>query len=197
MSDLVAIRRALERKKGKKQQIEKNIAKAEKQLAKVRRSLEANELAQPIIHEVAKITQKELQGHISDLVTYGLTGILVPPPTFELDLVTRRIREKDKQTDPMGSSGGGAVDITSLTLRLAMKTLQEQGTRPILILDEPLKWLKGADLPLKGAELIKQFSSQLKIQVIMASHDPELIDCADQVISVTHKKYSRVKIEDK
>ena len=54
----------------------------------------------------------------------------------------------------------------------------------VLILDEPLKHLKGNDMPEKGAELIRSISEKLGIQVIMVSHDPALISEADKVFSV-------------
>ncbi|NIU00181.1 MAG: hypothetical protein GWN01_04340, partial [Nitrosopumilaceae archaeon] len=51
-------------------------------------------------------------------------------------------------------------------------------------MDEPLKWLKGGDLPIKGSHMIKEISKKLGIQIIMISHSPELIEGADRVFEV-------------
>lgn len=188
------LRAELEQRKGRKVQIEKDLAKAQKKKRKTELSLKMNEAAQIIIHEIAKKTQDKLQIHISDLVSFGLASVFTPAPLFEVDFVSRRgkieadmffLDDNANRIDPMASSGGGAVDIASLSLRLSLSSLERPATRPIMILDEPLKFLKGDRLPIKGARMIKEFSKQLNQQIIMVSHDPELVEQADNIINVS------------
>lgn len=191
------LRMAYERRKGRLEQIESSTKVNEKKLKELEAALEATLKAQEIIHEVAHMTQDKLKFHISDLVSLALSSVFPYPYTFEVDFVSRRNRiEMDVYfkkngvlMDPMAAAGGGAVDLGSLSLRPSIYSLIDRNRkpRPILFLDEPLKWLKGSDLPKKGSEMIRQFYTRLGIQVIMVSHDPELIDNADKVITVELK----------
>lgn len=200
MSDLEKLRQIIERRKGRLQQIKRELTIKRRKKAELEESLNANLQAQAVIHIVAKETQDELRYNISDVVSYGLSSVFSPAPQFEIEFISRRNKiEADmflvidgERIDPVASSGGGSVDITSMTLRLSLGSMMKPKPRPIIVLDEPLKWLKGNDLPVKGAQMIKEFSRQLGYQVIMVSHDPELVDSADHVIEIVNNKYSKV-----
>ena len=83
--------------------------------------------------------------------------------------------------------GGGAADVAAFGLQVAIKSLEVKKTRNVLIMDEPLPWLKGGELPNKGAKMIKEISERLEIQIIMVSHSDALIDSADKVFRVNMK----------
>jgi len=81
-------------------------------------------------------------------------------------------------------SGGGAVDIAALTLQISLWSIARPRTEGIFILDEPLKWLKGKELPVRGGKIIKDLSSKIGVQIIMVSHSEELIEYADNIIAI-------------
>ena len=188
-------RQELERRKGRRDQVQANLEKAEKSSNDLYMQTIYCEEAQAIIQEVAQITQKELEYHVSELVTLAMASVFNGPYQLIVEFVQRRNRtetdfwfERDsKRVDPMKASGGGAVDVAAFALRVALWSLNMKKTRPVLILDEPLKWLKGSDLPEKGAEMISEICRRVGLQVIMVSHIPEQVAGADQRIRLQLK----------
>lgn len=189
-------RKALERKKGQRDQVLKNLEVCEQDLRKWRRQAMYAEEAQLIIQTVAQQTQEQLKYHISELVTLALASVFENPYEFEPEFVQRRGRTEcdmwfirnGARIDPMTASGGGAVDVAAFALQVALWSMGIPKTRNVLIQDEPLKWLKGGDLPEKGARMIKEISSHVNLQIIMVSHIPDQIEGSDKVISVKLKQ---------
>lgn len=146
-----------------------------------------------IIKQAALQTQNELEFHLSSLVSMAMQDVF-QEEAYELKLNFVEKRNKTEveifferngiQVDPLTGSGGGAVDVASFALLLSLWVIQHPRTRNTIILDEPLKWLKGNDLPIRGAEMIKNISQKLGIQIIMVSHSPELIEASDKVFEV-------------
>lgn len=177
-------------------ELEKSILRLESKINRKKEELENLEQAQTIIQIVGKTTQEELQYHLSELVTLAMENVLDDPYKLITNFVIRRgktevdlLFERNGETvNPLNATGGGAVDIASLALQFSLWGMQTPRTRKTFILDEPLKWLKGNDLPVKGANLIKQISERLGVQIIMVSHSPELIESADNVIEISQNK---------
>ena len=188
-------RKELEQRKGRKFQIESDLNSAIDQMDRAYLRMIYCEEVQTIFQEVAQITQKELEYHVSELVTLAMAAVFTNSYKLEVEFVQRRNRtEADlwfvrdgKRTDPMGASGGGAVDVAAFALRVSLWSLNPKRTRPVFILDEPLKFLKGGDLPEKGAEMLQEISRKMGLQVIMVSHIPEQVSGADQRIHVKLK----------
>jgi len=87
--------------------------------------------------------------------------------------------------------GGGAVDVAAFALRMAFIAIR--GGRPILVLDEPFKFVS-VDLQNKCSDMIKELSRKLSIQVIMVSHLPEIISGADRIFLCEQvKNHSEVR----
>lgn len=185
-------RRELERRKGRRDQILKNLELCEQDLKKWRRQAMYCEEAQLIIQSVAQQTQEQLKYHISELVTLALASVFEDPYEFKVEFVQRRGRTEcdlwfvrgDVLIDPMSASGGGAVDVAAFALQVSLWSLGRPRTRNTMILDEPLKWLKGDDLPEKGAAMMKEISDRIGLQIIMVSHIPDQIESSDKVIDV-------------
>lgn len=146
-------------------------------------------LAKELVLQVAQKTQLNVAGRISDLVSLALAAVFDSPYAFQVDFVQRRgvteadllfVRDKNV-LDPMTASGGGALDIASFALRLAIWTLGK--SRPLFILDEPFRNLS-LDLQSKAGLMLRELSRKLDIQIIMVSHNPEIISGADRLFQV-------------
>lgn len=192
MDNVTQFRQSLERMKGRKEQVRKDLHNNEQEVERLHlRSIHCEE-AQVIIQKVAQLTQSELEYHIGELVSLAMAAVFENPYEWKIEFVHRRGRvEADiwfvragVMVHPMRSSGGGAVDVASFALRVALWSLERPKTRNTLILDEPLKWLKGGSLPEKGATMIKEISDKLNLQIIMISHIPDQIEGADRRIEV-------------
>ena len=201
------IKRKYDQELGRKQEKESNLSHAKelKELSKER--LSNAEKALKLVDKVARQTQEKLQYHISNLVSMAQASVFDDPYKFEVEFVQRASKtecdlwftKNKERLEPMLSSGGGALDIASFALRCAFWSLQSlsgKRTRPIIILDEPFRFVS-VDLQSRCAEMIKQISSKLKIQIIMVSHLPNIIDTADKVFRVVQEKgRSEVIIEN-
>lgn len=186
----------LQRRKGQLEQVESRLDTLHERHMTLQREQKDCEQAQVIIQTVAQKTQEELKYHIGELGTLALAAVFDNPYELELDFVQRRgqtecdiwfVRDGER-IHPLSASGGGAVDVACFALRVSLWSLKQNRTRPVLILDEPLRFLKGDDLPEKGAKLIKEISERLGLQIIYISHIPEQVDSADGIHSISIKK---------
>lgn len=198
------IQSRLDSAKGKQQALRKLLDDEKASLNVAEKDSTASHTGQIILQESAKLTQEQLEYRISKLVTLAMESVFDDPYEISLDFAESRGKtgaqisflRGDNILDPVMETGGGAVDVAAFGLQISLWTLQSPGTRNLLILDEPLKWLKGGGLPDKGAEMLRQISHKLGLQILMVSHSPELIEHADRVFTVTqNKKISVVKQE--
>lgn len=189
-------REKLNQKQGQMKQIEKNILHYSNGLSVFQEQGLALEEAQQIIQYVATITQEQLKFHIENLVTLALSSVFGEEAyKFEIGMEIRRgqtecdlyfVRDGER-VHPLSASGGGAVDVASFALRVALWSLQQNKTRPIFILDEPMKNISAAYQE-KASEMFKSVAEKLGLQIIMVSHNEELISASDKVIRVGIKK---------
>lgn len=194
-SEIKQIRSFLERSKGARQNLETSLVRNKKRLKLAQVSLENSQKGSEIIHIVAKNTQEELEYHLSDIVTMAVQGVFQDNTSLDASFVSRRgkievdlnFKDGNHIIDPMNDDGGGLIDVGALSTRFSCWAIRREKTRPLFLLDEPLKWLKGSDLPARGADMIKLISEKLGLQIIMVSHDPELIEGADKVIRVSRR----------
>ena len=147
------------------------------------------EEAQTIIRTVALQTQQELQFRISSITTAALEAVFPDPYEFQLQFVERGGKtEADavflrdgEPIDPMSGSGGGAVEIAAFSLRASAWKLAP--CRATIVLDEPFSRLS-RNLHGKAAEMLKEISEKLGLQIIMVTHSEELIEAADKVFTI-------------
>lgn len=147
-----------------------------------------------ILQKVGQETQQALEYRISELVNLALTAVFDEPytlkPKFEVkrgQTECRLVFEKDGQEyNPIDAAGGGVVDIAAFALRLTCLTLIKPKPRRLLILDEPFRFLS-SDLQPKASDMLKELSTRLGIQVIMVTHNSELIQNADRIFTVSRR----------
>lgn len=181
----------LEKDIGKYELLLQNKRQLKTKIKELEKEIECSEKAHAVIQEVAAMTQEQMQYHLSDLVSSALESVLKHPYEFKVEFIPQRGKivaqhyfvQNGKK---VSITGGGVKDLASLALRFTMWALgnDRSRTRNIIVLDEPLKWLKGSSMPKKGAAIIKEISQKMGVQVIMVSHNPELIESADNIIEV-------------
>jgi predicted ATPase len=192
----MSYRASLEQLKGRKNQLLRELEEAESKSSKLFLQARHCEEAQLTIQEVAQITQKSLEYHISELVTLAMASVFDDPYKLIVEFVPRRNRTeadlwferaKGKPINLKDEGEGGAVDVAAFALRVSLWSLSPQRTRNLLILDEPMKWLKGGDLPELGAEMMQEVSSKIGLQIICVSHVEDQIAGADKRVFVKLK----------
>ena len=195
MTNIQNLRNALERMKGKRDQVQHGIDNAEQFIKEKKKDLRRHEQAREIIREVGLKTQQQLQFHVSDITSLALEAVFDNPYKLITEFIQRRNKtecdlyfERDgNRIDPLSASGGGTVDVASFALRVASWSMQRPRSRNVLILDEPFRYLSSDLLP-KASEMLNQISKKLKLQIIMVTHAEELIENADRVFEVKIKK---------
>lgn len=148
--------------------------------------------ARVIVQKVAEETQQKISFQISNLVSLALASVFPDPYEFKVNFVQRRNKtecdllfvKNGEECEPLTAAGGGAVDVASFALRVAIWSLRK--TRPTFVLDEPGKFLS-RDLQSKFSAVIKELSYRLQVQFIIVSHIPEIQSCSDRVFSCENK----------
>lgn len=195
------IRNTLERERGKQAILTQQISTLKHRRRDLKRSQRHHEQAREIIREVGLKTQQQLQYHISDITSLALEAVFSDPYKLVVEFVQRRNKtecdllfERDgERIDPISASGGGAVDVASFALRIASWSMRRPKTRPVIILDEPMRFLS-VDLQERASAMIKQVSDKLGVQFIIITHEATLAAEADKVFDVKLKNgVSKVK----
>lgn len=196
------MRKILEQRKGQAIQLTKQLESLKSEIASDTKLLIRHEKAREIIREVGKITQEQIQFHISDITSLALEAVFPDPYKLELEFVQRRNKTEcdiyfsrdGNRCDPLDSSGYGAVDVASFALRIASWSLEIPHSRNVIILDEPMKWVS-KEYREKASYMIKEISKKLQIQFIIVSHDPVLTAFADKTFEINKnkKKVSEIK----
>lgn len=188
--NLKSLQSDLEQRRGRRDQLQQQLEKAEVERKQAKRGLWVSERAQIILQQVAQATQQELEYHVSELVTLALSGVFPDPYQFKLRFVVRRGKTEadllflrgEQEIDPLSASGGGIVDVAAFALRVALWRLSN-GLRPVLVLDEPFKWVSLSYLPAAG-EMLRSLSEKMGVQIILVTHLEPLIEVADKVFRV-------------
>ncbi len=197
MVDLKTFRHTLEQKKGERQIVERRAVELDGLSKELERQVSFSEQAQIIIQLIARQTQKQLEYRVGELVSLAQASVFDDPWSLKLDFVLRRGKtECDlhwQKSDGRGSGdiryggGGGEADVAALGLQFAMWSLQRPRTRNVMFMDEPARFLKGGDLPERGALMIKSISQSLELQMLIVSHIPDQIEGADRIFECVNK----------
>ena len=190
-------RKKIDRMAGRRDQIESNLKKASDEVVRLKQEVVYSEDAQRRIQLVAKQTQEQLEFRVSAPVSAALAGVWDDPYEFLLKFVERRgqteadlvfKRDGTEYKNLIFSGGGGPVDVAAFGLQIAAWSMG--GTRPFLLLDEPLKWLKSKNriLEERGAMMMGEISKELGLQMLMISHIPEQQRGSDRVFRFTLKQ---------
>ena len=192
---MVNYREKLNQKQGEANRIDKNIAHYKNGLDILSEQKLHLEEAQAILILVAQATMEELKFHIENLVTLALSSVFDDPYEFEAEFIQKRnqtevnlffVRDGER-INPLSASGGGTVDVASFALRVSLWSLQQKKTRPIFILDEPMKNLSSVYQE-KGSRMMKSVADKLGLQIIMVTHNESLVEASDKVIRVGIKR---------
>jgi len=202
---VLELRAKIEQLKGEQQVLQRQRDSAIKSVAIIKVEIKATEEAKMIMQAVAKKTQDKLRAYIEEPVSLAMAAVFNDPYQLRLDMVERRgrtecdfkwVRRDQEYDDLMFSDGGGLVDVAAFGLQIAVLSFMRYHARPLLILDEPLKWLKGGELPERGALMISAVAKELGITVLMVSHIPEQKAGADKLFNFTLRADRSTKTQE-
>ena len=132
--------------------------------------------ARAIVQEISKAVQQQVHSKISGIVNKCLSSVFDDPYEFRITFDTKRgrtgatmefVRDGIVLDDPLNQVGGGVIDVASLALRLACILLTKPRRRKLLVLDEPLKNVRGRDNRKKVKAMLEALTNELGVQVII------------------------------
>ena len=146
--------------------------------------------ARRLIQAVAAAVQSKVHESIASVVSRCLEAVFEEPYEFDLAFVEKRGRteaemkfERDGElVDPMTASGGGVVDVGAFAARVARLMLARPLRRPLLVLDEPFRFVS-RDFRPRVRRLIESLADEMDIQFVIVTHDPQL--AVGKVVEVT------------
>lgn len=145
-----------------------------------------------LLNETVKIVQKRFKDFIEKTVTGAIQKIFNRDLVFILKYEEKRneieskiiIEENGEELDPEDDLGGSIIDIIAFAFKIVLWGVSSPKTRNTFIFDEPFKWT-GKLISFTGA-IMKELSRTLDFQVIIITHEDELINIADKVFKIEH-----------
>jgi DNA repair exonuclease SbcCD ATPase subunit len=167
------------------------IADAKVSLREAKEDLGTAKCGRDTVARLGMATQEDINSVIEELVTQALQAVFGPQFFFKVKNEIKRnqaettlsVMEDGHLLDLEDESGGGLMDLVALCMRVVLWAIKTPRTAPVIILDEPLKFLDGVRLEQAG-EMICKLSEMLGIQFIIVSHEDQLIDSADVMYRV-------------
>ena len=143
-----------------------------------------------IITEVAKNTQEKFKERVEKLVTLAIQSVFEDNYEFVLKFERKRnqtecqliVMENGIEFVPKDDMGVGIIDIISFALRIVLWSLQSPKSRAFFVLDEPLKHVGSGteEEIIRAAKMMKELSHKLKFQLVIATHEPQLVMIIDK-----------------
>ena len=192
-SDIIQLSEKIGRLKASKEEIIKRhgqiagrITNLEEEAADLKQCLD-------IVRLIGNQTQQRMETALCAIGNAALKSVFGDKYEFKTQFILKRNqteleillvnRENGSILTPVGNVGGGVIDLLSMSLRLTMWTLQNPRSRPIMVLDEPFKFLSKNLKPL-AAEMLKTLAAKMNIQFIIVTHESEIVEIADKTITI-------------
>lgn len=178
-----------QRKLGEAQAINSHKKELEAELSKLEGEVATLGKVIGILHTLSTSVQERFLTSIEDLVSDGLSAVFSEPIRFKITPTVRNKQvnldfsihnEDGTETDLLDARGGGLVCLAGVLLRIIMARLMSNRVRQILIMDEPLGMLSSNYQP-AASELLRKLADELDMQLIIVSHNQEIIEHADKV----------------
>lgn len=155
--------------------------------------------AKEVMNAVGILAQTEIKELIEELVTKALHGVFGEDYSFEIVNQVQRNKpetffyinkngvRRSLKSGADGSNGGSVAVLVATILRLVLWTIKNEPTRNTIVLDEPLKDSSKDKLQYLG-DMLRQFNKMLDTQIILITHEEELMEFADKFFMVTQEK---------
>ena len=181
-------------KSSEKKLLEKNQQDLQNEIKSLEESEKNLNEAIDIVNNVILVTQESDKGFIKEIVSTAIKIVYGEDYGFKFDVSIKRnqseftpiILKDGLEFGLRDEVGGGICDVCSFALRMALWALQSPRTEPILILDEPGRFVSRDKQPLFG-DMLKSLSELMGMQIIMVSHSTDLINSADKGYEVTQE----------
>ena len=171
------------------------IAELDAQVDETKTKMAELEQAKDVLNRILMVTQEDITHYIEQTVTNLVAHIFGDQYRFFFEMsldrgkpsLTPMVEKNGTQVSPKDEMGGGLMDVLALGLRMALWSLDQKALAPVMILDEPGKYLDRPRVPLFG-QALKEMSNQLGLQIIMVTHLDEMKELADRSFTVRQER---------
>lgn len=147
--------------------------------------------AREIVNTVLLATQAQVISFVEEVVTLALSIVYGTDYSFRISFDLKRnqsemtpwIVKDEILMSPRDEVGGGILDVCSLALRLVFWALTEPRPAPIMMLDEPGRFIS-PDRQQAFGEMLKKLSEVLDLQMIVVSHSRQVVGFANRAFEV-------------
>lgn len=168
--------------RAKEEMLREQLEQLNQELTSLKKNEDVEQKVVLLIQECNKEIQDKIVIHITDVVNTALNALFPDRYEFKIDFITKNNKTNaDMYIIENGYRipiDGALSDLTCVALRIAVWSLSK--TDGVLLLDEPALGIAEEARPLM-AQLLKQLSEEMEIQIILVSHTREFIDIADKV----------------
>jgi len=190
MIDLNSLITKIERKDAELSRAKRKYKDSFVRIRRIKSEIENHEKAKQTVMFVAQNTIQKTKDYLENSVTLLLQSLFGKKFKAKIVIKTRNDQQEaflylEKKGILMeirrDVTAVGEVDIFSYALRMASWSLE--GTEPIIFSDEPFKNLSKYFLPKVGI-ILKEITDRFKMQQIIITHKEEVIESADNIISI-------------
>jgi len=176
MIDLSEYRQTTDRLKAKRQLTSSQVSTEAKALASATMSVESIEEAQRIAQQIAQTLQQRAHDRIARIVTRCLNAVFDDAYEFHIRFDRKRGKTEAKMVfmrdgleldDPLNEIGGGVVDVAALALRVACVLMSRPPRRRLLVLDEPLRYVRGKENKRRVRNLLIKLADEMGVQFVL------------------------------
>ena len=180
---------ALQRKVGEARAVTQQQKALDAEIAELSEAIDTTSKVLAVLHALSTAVQARFLTGIESLVSEGLSAVFEEPIKFRITATMRNrqvnldfsLENADgTDTDLLDARGGGLISLTGVLLRIIMARLMSGQVRQLLILDEPLGFLSSGYQAAAGV-LLRKLADELDMQLILVSHNQEIIESADTV----------------
>ena len=154
----------------------RDVGENQAQLAQYHEARKTAEAVASIISKASDAAQMRFAGVVAGVVTESLNSVY-PDNPYEFKLEFRECAGKTvvdtllyrdgEPLDPLASTGGGVWDVLAFALRVALLVLTASDkTRKLLVLDEPFKFLHGAEKIRRAYETMERVGKQFGLTIL-------------------------------
>jgi len=174
-------------------EITKNEKKLRRQIREIKKEIIDYNDTKALLNNSLEIIHSDFKEKTEGIITKAIRLMFNRDLEFKLEYRENRggietkilILEDGQELSPKDDLGGSIIDIISFVFKIVLWHVSSPQTRNIFILDEPFKF--AGRLVLFAGKILKDLSKELNLQIIMITHETELIDIADKVFKIHHK----------
>ncbi len=151
--------------------------KENESLANAKDETVSTEEAQQIVQQIAQTLQQQAHTRIAGVVSRCLNVVFDDAYEFEIRFEKKRGRTEARlvfmrdgmvMDDPLNEIGGGVIDVAALALRLAAIRLSRPQLRHLVVLDEPLKNVRGKSYKKRVRQMLLTLAEEMGFQFVLS-----------------------------